>query len=89
VAAHCGGCNSACTPGKACEPLEDLTACAMRPAGTSGRCRCTTSAECPRSQHCRNEPAGMNRCSSADASECTPYSRVTVQSGCPNFCQYN
>lgn len=79
-ASHCGGCDTSCDASKTCEPVEQ-TACGTAPADTSGRCTCTTNAQCPLNQVC-----DANRCSPDSTANCDGVF-IDVPS-CPNYCAY-
>lgn len=77
---HCGGCDTPCAGGQTCEPI-DQASCGSSPADTSGRCTCTTNAQCPLSQLC-----DVTRCSPDGTPNCDGVF-VDVPS-CANYCAY-
>jgi hypothetical protein len=85
---HCGGCNSSCATGKTCEPVDQTQQCSLKPANTSGRCGCTSGAECPRGQTCRGLTPHANRCAPKNVSECANNQQFVEVFDCPNYCIY-
>lgn len=84
--AHCGGCNSPCAPGRACESVAETANCELAPADTSGRCNCIETAECPLGQLCRTQAPYLYRCAPSTSNNCDGV-MVEVQL-CPNYCDY-
>jgi hypothetical protein len=84
---HCGGCNTACAEGLACESVANTSSCDSSPAATSGRCRCQFSnAQCPNGQICRTFTPFPDRCTPPDETNCD--GSLVPLATCPNYCAY-
>lgn len=85
--AHCGGCDSPCWDGQACESISETSSCEIAPEATSGRCTCQgANSQCPLGQLCRTYEPYTNRCVPASDANCDGV-RV-AQNSCPTFCTY-
>ncbi len=86
---HCGGCGMRCGSGT-CEPLEAIPCGGS--ANTSGRCRCSSTSQCPSGrssqQICRNQSPGSGRCAPENLADCAPGTSFFNVDFCPNYCRY-
>ncbi len=86
--AHCGGCDTACATGFACEAIDVTTTCKDAVPEVSGRCRCQgANLQCPRAQVCRTSSPYSDRCAPQSDANC--HGSAVDQSGCPSFCSYD
>jgi hypothetical protein len=87
---HCGGCDTRCAGGRACESVSATSSCSPSPGSTSGRCRCAgATAECPRGQICRAGQSSYNdRCTPSSGANCSGGEQFVDVNFCPNYCRY-
>lgn len=85
---HCGGCNTACRDGAACEPIPVTSTCSLETGGAVGQCGCAANAGCPREQICRTTGLYANRCAPINATQCAPGQHVAGGSDCPTHCTW-